>query len=126
MALFIVGAAIASTARVLVDCFLLFGACSWLRLISPRALRERKVLETSLGVLVLGAAIWASSAAGFVLPIRIGLAVGCVACYVVAQWRWSCDLRDRQFLRRTFWEILKRLNGRRIARGVVSPTVEAP
>lgn len=120
----IVGAAIASTTRVLVDCLLLFGACSWLHLTSVNPLRGQKMLESSLGVVVLGAAVWVSAAIGLALPVRIGLAVGYIACYSVAQWRFSCDLRDRQFLRSTIRNILILFNQKEGV--VVSPSVEAP
>jgi O-antigen/teichoic acid export membrane protein len=120
----IVGAAIASTARVSVDCFLLFGACSWLRLTSLHPLRGQKMLESSLGVVALGAAIWVSAAIGLSLPVRIGLAVSYIACYSVAQWRFSCDHRDRQFLRRTIRTIPILFSQK--AGVVVSPSVEAP
>jgi O-antigen/teichoic acid export membrane protein len=122
----IVGAAIASTARVLVDGLLLIGACIWLRFTSLHILRERKLPESCLGVLVLGAAIWASSVGVPALPIRIGLAAGFLTCYVIAQWHWSCDLPERQFLRAMSKEILKRLSRRGFVRDCASPTVKVP
>jgi O-antigen/teichoic acid export membrane protein len=122
----IIGAAIASTARVLVDTFLLFGACAWLQLTSSQALRKKKMPESCLGVLALGAAVWVCGAAGLTLPVRMGLAVGFLTCYVTAQWRWSCDVRDRQFVREKSKEILNRLRKRGFVRDAASPSVEVP
>ena len=119
----IVGGAVASTARVLVDCLLLFGACSWLKLTSWQTLREKKVFESCLGVLALGAALWVSCAPGLALLTRVGIAVGFLMCYVTAQWRWACDLLDRQFVREKSKELLKRFRRRGLLQESESPSV---
>jgi O-antigen/teichoic acid export membrane protein len=111
----ITGAAIASTIRVLLDCILLFVACRWLRLTSSQVLRKQRVLHSARGVLLLGGAVWVSSITGLALPVRMGLAVCFLGCYAVAQWLWSFDLLDRQFLQKTVREILGRLHSEEAA-----------
>jgi len=122
----VVGAALASTARVLVDVFLLFAACAWLQLTSLQAFRQKKVLESCLGVLALGAALWVSRAAGLAPPISMGLALGFLTCYAAAQWRWACDLLDRQFVREKSKELLNRFRRRGYMRDAARPSVQAP
>jgi O-antigen/teichoic acid export membrane protein len=119
----ITGAAIASTIRIMLDCILLFIACSWLRLTSSQALKGGRILRSSLGVMVLAVAVLLSSAARLAFPSKCLLAVLFLATYVVAQWQWSCDQRDRQFLRRTVRGILGQLHGPAAAQNGL-PSVE--
>jgi len=95
----IVGAAIASTLRVLVDAILLFWACSWLKLTSSRTLLGQGVIRSSASLAALGGAVYLCAADVGPLLSRIAITLVLLVCYVFAQWRWSTDRRDREFLK---------------------------
>lgn len=120
----IVGAAIASTLRVLIDAVLLFWACSWLRLTSLRILRAHRMVQSCLIMLVLGAAVWLSAASGLTRWEKVTLSAASIVCYLVALWHWSFDARDREFLHTTIRQIPKQLFRKEHSRGVITPSVE--
>jgi O-antigen/teichoic acid export membrane protein len=95
----IVGAAIASTLRVLIDTILLFGACHWLRLTSSPTLLKQRVIQCSLTLAVCGAAVFTCAATGLSFFLRVGITAALLGCYAMAQWRWSLDQHEREFVR---------------------------
>jgi O-antigen/teichoic acid export membrane protein len=95
----IVGAAIASTARVVIDAILLFWACWWFRLTSSRALFNQHLIRSLASLAAFSIAVWICAVTGKVLLLRIAIAVAFLVCYAFAQWHWSIDHRDREFLK---------------------------
>jgi O-antigen/teichoic acid export membrane protein len=95
----IVGAAIASTVRVLVDAVLLFWACGWLHLTSSRALFDQNLIRSFASLAAFGVAVYLFAATGQSLLLRMTLAAILFVCYAFAQWHWSIDHRDREFIR---------------------------
>jgi O-antigen/teichoic acid export membrane protein len=104
----IVGAAIASTLRVLIDTVLLFGACHWLRLTSPRTLLKRGVIRYSLGLAVCGGAVFSCAATGQTFFLRAGITAVLLGCYAMAQWRWSLDQQERDLVRALDFGVITR------------------
>jgi O-antigen/teichoic acid export membrane protein len=110
----IVGAAIASTMRVLIDTTLLFWACSWTRLASFRTLLKQGTLRSLASLAVLGFALSLDSRVVELLSVRLCIAVVLLVCYVYVQWRWIIDSRDREFFAQIKSRILARLNKPRV------------
>jgi O-antigen/teichoic acid export membrane protein len=111
----IVGAAIASTMRVLIDTTLLFWACSWMRLTSFQTLLKQGTLRSLVSLVAFGVALYIGAGVVEPLPVRIGIALVLLVCYVLAEWRWIIDSRDRLFLNEIKSGILVRLGGPRVA-----------
>jgi O-antigen/teichoic acid export membrane protein len=95
----IVGAAIASTARVLFDAILLFWACSWLRLTPLRAVFDKHLIRSFANLAAFSVAVCLCAGIGESLLLRIAITIVLLACYAFAQWHWSIDNQDREFLR---------------------------
>jgi len=113
----IVGAATASTIRVLVDTTLLFWACNWLQLMPPRTLLEQKVHRSAAALAAFALALCVCAASGAPFVLRAALAVMFLGCYALTQWRWSMDQRDREFLKTMNQGILARLRQSGVATG---------
>jgi O-antigen/teichoic acid export membrane protein len=94
----ITGAAIAVTIRVLLDFALIVWACDRVHLASLRIAHQRGVTFSFFGLLAVVITVIAISLNGAGLGYRIIVVGACVAAYLTAQWNWSFDSRDRQFL----------------------------
>ncbi len=94
----ITGAAIAVTVRVLLDFVLIVLACDRVHLASLRVAHQKGVTASSLGLVAIIAVVVLISVSGLALPFRIVLVAASVFAYLMAQWNWSFDSRDRQFL----------------------------
>jgi O-antigen/teichoic acid export membrane protein len=92
------GAAVAVTLRVLIDLALILWACDRVHLASLRAVHGRGVTTSFFGLLITAIAVLVVSSSGVALGYRIIFAMVSVSAYLIAQWNWSFDSRDRQFL----------------------------
>lgn len=95
----IIGAALSSTLRLLLDTVLLFIACGCLRLMPSDSLRGRKVLQSSVIVLLFGSALGITATTPLAFAARIAIAGSLLLCYSIAQWHWACDPVEQEFLR---------------------------
>jgi O-antigen/teichoic acid export membrane protein len=93
----ITGAAIAVTLRVLLDTALILWACDWVGLASLRAVHERGVTISVIGLLMITAMMCAPFSTSGSLFRRLMIAVLLCSGYLIAQWFWSLDSRDRKF-----------------------------
>jgi O-antigen/teichoic acid export membrane protein len=107
----IIGAAIAVTIRVLIDSILILWACDRVHLASLRTVHQRGVTMSFCGLLAITAANIVVSLSKVPLLYRIVFALVSVAAYLIAQWNWSFDFRDRQFLVSTTRHFGTRLAG---------------
>jgi O-antigen/teichoic acid export membrane protein len=94
----ITGAAIAVTARLLIDTMLVVGACSRLGFASLRAIHEKGVTKSILGLVFIGVVLLTPSFQHRALLNRVIMAGILFVFYLGAQWYWVFDRRDRQFL----------------------------
>jgi O-antigen/teichoic acid export membrane protein len=97
----ITGAAIAVTVRLLLDAALIFGACHWLGFASLRAVHKRGVTKSILALMLISVAMFALFSGQSTFLFRVTLASASLVCYLVLQWYWTFDERDRQFLSAT-------------------------
>ncbi len=94
----IVGAAVATAIRILIDTSLLSWWCSRLQLTSVSMLRRQGLLSGCALLGLLAAAIWFSNNAGLGLGLRVAVAIFASLLYVAAQLHWSFDVHDRDVL----------------------------
>jgi O-antigen/teichoic acid export membrane protein len=93
----ITGAAVAVTVRVIIDTVLILWACDRVGLASLRVVHERGVTMSVVGlVLITGLMCTPFSTAG-ALSRRVTIDGLLVLAYLVVQWFWSLDNRDRTF-----------------------------
>jgi O-antigen/teichoic acid export membrane protein len=118
----IVGAAIASTARVLVDAILLFWACRWLGLTSWRTLLGQEMIRSFASLASFGSALYLCAVAVDSTFWRISTSIILLVCYSLAQWHWSINHRDREFLKAMSRRTLAGLEKPGIAMGTASPS----
>ena len=97
----ITGAAIAVAVRLLIDAALIFGACHWLGFASLRAVHKRGVTKSILALILISVAMFAPFSGQSTFLFRVTLASISLVCYLVIQWYWAFDERDRQFLSAT-------------------------
>jgi O-antigen/teichoic acid export membrane protein len=97
----ITGAAIAVTVRLLIDAALIFGACHWLGFAGLRAVHKRGVTKSILALILISVAMFAPFSGQSTFLFRVTLASASLVCYLVIQWYWAFDERDRQFLSAT-------------------------
>jgi O-antigen/teichoic acid export membrane protein len=107
----IAGAAIAVTLRVLIDLVLILWACDHVHLASLQVVHQAGVTRSFFGLLLITFAILIVSSSGAILVYRISFAILFVAGYLVAQWKWSFDSRDREFLISMMRQFRGRLSG---------------
>jgi O-antigen/teichoic acid export membrane protein len=93
----LVGAAIAVAIRVALDTGLILWACDRVGLASLRAVHSRGVTRSLVGLLVITAVLCMPWAMNATLPSRLALAGALCLAYLIAQWFWSLDERDRVF-----------------------------
>jgi O-antigen/teichoic acid export membrane protein len=94
----IVGAAIAVTIRVLIDTILILWACDRVHLASLQAVHQRGVTMSFCGLVMVTIANAVASFSSMPLRYRVVFAGISVLTYLIAQWNWSFDFRDREFL----------------------------
>ena len=92
------GAAIALSLRVLIDLALILWACDRVHLASLRAVHEKGVTISFLSLLIVTVVILAIAFSGAALGYRLIFVAVVVSAYLISQWNWSFDARDRQFL----------------------------
>ena len=97
----IAGAAIAVTVRLLIDAALIFAACHWLGFAGLRAVHKRGVTKSILALILISVAMFAPFSGQSTFLFRVTLASASLVCYLVIQWYWAFDERDRQFLSAT-------------------------
>jgi O-antigen/teichoic acid export membrane protein len=97
----ITGAAIAVTVRLSIDAALIFGASHWLGFASLRAVHKRGVSKSILALILICVAMFAPFSGQSTFLFRVTLASASLVCYLVLQWYWAFDERDRQFLSAT-------------------------
>ena len=91
----IVGAALAWTARMLVDGVLLFGAASKLKFISRRALLSKSLLRTVGAVCLFGALVVVPRVLGGPLWLCCSIAAALVLAFAIMTWNYLLDAKDR-------------------------------
>jgi O-antigen/teichoic acid export membrane protein len=120
----IVGAAIASAVRILVDTVLLFVCCNFLGFTSPGMARHQRLTRSLVALAGFGAAIWICNSIPVSPLVRTSLAAVLLICYVVIQWRWSCDQRDRRFWAELVREFLVHRGRDAVRAKIVDPSAE--
>ncbi len=94
----ITGAAIAVVTRFVIDLTLILWACERFGY-SPLGAIHRTGFTKSLASLVfIAGVLLLTSFVQTSMLLRVVLASVAVLCYYIAQWHWTLDLRDRQFL----------------------------
>src|ERR1700731_397620 len=93
----ITGAAVAVTLRVLLDTTLILWACDRAGLASLRAVHERGVTISVIGLLLIAAVMCAPFSTSGSLLRRLTFAVLLCVGYLITQWFWSLDSRARKF-----------------------------
>jgi O-antigen/teichoic acid export membrane protein len=94
----ITGAAIAVVTRLAIDLALVLWACERFGYSPSGAIHRTGVTKSLAGLLFIAGVLLAASYAQSSLLQRVVLASIAVLCFYIAQWHWTLDLRDRQFL----------------------------
>jgi O-antigen/teichoic acid export membrane protein len=93
----LVGAAIAVTVRVAFDTALLLWACDEVGLVSLDVVRQAGVLKSFIGLLLISAVAFLPFVTSGTLLRRVSIVSLLCFAYLVGQWFWSFDDRDRSF-----------------------------
>jgi O-antigen/teichoic acid export membrane protein len=94
----ITGAAIAVVTRLAIDLALVLWACERFGYSPSGAIHRTGVTKSLAGLVFIAGVLLAASYVQSSLLHRAVLASVAVLCYYMAQWHWTLDLRDRQFL----------------------------
>jgi len=94
----ITGAAVAVLVRLSIDLGLILWASSRFSYCSSGAMLVTGIAKSFAGLVLTGGLLLAGSYGLSSLLHRAILAIIAVFCYYVAQWYWTLDLRDREFL----------------------------
>lgn len=94
----ITGAAVAVITRFIIDLTLILWACERFGYSPLRAIHRTGVTKSLAGLVFVAGVLLAASSVQTSLLQRAVLASVAVLCYYMAQWHWTLDLRDRQFL----------------------------
>jgi O-antigen/teichoic acid export membrane protein len=94
----ITGAAIAVVTRLAIDLALVLWACERFGYSPSGAIHRTGVTKSLAGLLFIAGVLLAASYVQSSLLQRVVLASIAVLCFYIAQWHWTLDLRDRQFL----------------------------
>jgi O-antigen/teichoic acid export membrane protein len=93
----LIGAALAVTIRVGIDTGLILWACDKVGLGSFRSVRQTGVTKSLLGLILVAVVLSFPHVAAGSLPRRLSVAGLLCFGYLVVQWYWSFDDRDRTF-----------------------------
>lgn len=99
------GAAMAWSFRLFVDACLLFGAASWLGLLSFRAILDASIQKACLLLCGLGAALIMSFVASGKLPFQLLFAGTALLAFVLAVWKYVFDAKERDLFLSTSLQI---------------------
>jgi O-antigen/teichoic acid export membrane protein len=99
------GAALAWSFRLTIDAFMLFGAASWLKLLSIRAVLDLSVRRAILLLGVLGAMLALPFVAGGRLPTQLLFVAAALLAFVVAVWKYVFDAKDKDLFLSTSLQI---------------------
>jgi len=101
----ITGAAIAVVTRFAIDLTLVLWACERFGYSPLGDIHRMGATKSFAGLLFMAGVLLASSFLQLSFIPRVVLAALATLCYYAAQWHWSFDLRDRQFLRTTIKQL---------------------
>ena len=101
----ITGAAIAVVVRFVIDLSLILWACERFGYSPSGVIHRTGVTKSLAGLVVIAGILVGASSVQTSLLHRTVLASIAVLCYYVAQWYWTLDLRDRQFLQSIVQEL---------------------
>jgi O-antigen/teichoic acid export membrane protein len=94
----ITGAAIAVVTRFAIDLTLILWACQRFGYSPSGIIHQTGVTKSLAGLVFMGCILLAASSVQSPLLYRVVLASIAVLCFYIAQWHWTLDFRDRQFL----------------------------